>query len=813
MPSPLPSRGDLGARRRRMLFAAVLVLGAGLRLYNLGEPSLWYDEAALFETSHCFDLRCTFMDVTQNMDPPLMLAAARFWEYPARAAGLEPTSMLYDYYLRLFPCLLGILSIWLVARVCRTWTGDATLAVLAAFFYAISPFQVYYAQEFRSYAVTVPLALAALLALHGALTTGRLRSWVALVALEALLVYNHFFSLSLIFSMNVFFLIYFAIETRLRDRALILKWTASQAAVVVLVLPALYMMRRADQMFINLKYPFYPPPEWKTGLITFKNFFAGYSPNVLAYQALFVVAAALVLIGAVAFARRRQWRPLFLFGVLLCLPIVASIIVWSNRDFPMYAHRLYVVSGVMAAIFAANGLRSLPSVKTAIATAAAVMVLTSICLADHYAQRLHPFTMHRLAVWDKVQNREAAAYIKKHRKPGDGIGHVTHFTQLPFAHYIDGMRQFSVAVTRFDIDEFVASQGNEPLLRNIGLLPSLMVDEEKNLKRLWFVESYGVTFNFPQRGDPIRAWLDERYTVLERTRFDGIVLTLYDLDLAKRERVFAERLEDDGTAPLPVYRVQNEVLANGCYGANTSTGWEMRLDKKQAGQFDAVITSRTPREIDFKISDAAVLMPPFAFRFADYNSGVWRQLAKPAQEDLTLPYTNDFSMLAYMSKDSPQAAIYRDFQSGPGTYDVYAMVMCDKDPANKWRGDEVFYIGDTEIGTVRGNDPSLAAPGWQWRRVGQFQSDGSPSRLTISARNPGLQQARIDMGYVAFVPAGTRPEARATRLTVDANTPKAIPLDIPPVGRRILLVEATDPAQRDVRSLLFVTTPQVWAGK
>ena len=829
--SALIGRWELSARQRRVLLASVFVLGAGLRLYHLGERSLWYDEAVLFQSSHCFDLHATFMDPAQNMDPPLMLAAARFWEYPAHAAGLEPASKAYDYYLRLFPCLLGILSIGLVARVCRVWTGDATLSVFAAFLYAISPFQVYYAQEFRSYALTVPLALAALLALNGALTRGRNRSWLALIALEVLLVYNHFFSLSLIFSMNAFFVVYFILETRLRDRALFLKWTASQAIVAVLVLPALYMMRVADKIFMNLKYPFYPPPEWKTALITFKDFFAGYSPNAAVYHTLFIAAAALALVGAAAFAYRRQWRALFLFGILLALPIVASIIIWRNREFSMYAHRLYIVSGVMAAIFAANGLRSLPSPKAAFTCAALVLILTLPCLSDHYAQRLHPMTMHRLAVWDKVQNREAAAYIKNHRRPGDGIGHLTHYAYFPFRHYIDGMRQFLVAVTRLEIDEFVASQGNEPLLKNTGLLPSLMVDEESRLKRLWFVETNGVTFNFPQRGDAIRAWLDERYTVLERTRFDGITLTLYDLDLNKREQVFADRLADDGKAAMPVYRSNSNMAASQktdvsptlkqpqpvvATAASAEPHWEIRLEKTEPCQFQALISSSIDRELDCRIVQADVLVPPLAFHHTDYHCDVWRQQARITREDPAACYSNDFSISARMRPDSPDgAAIYRDVQLDPGAFDVYAMVLSDARADNDWCGNADFHIGDTPIGTVRGSDPSLDGWGWHWRHAGLVQSDGSPFRLTITAQNRNLPEAWFNMGYVAFVPAGEHPETPVIHLRIDANTTQSVPLDVSHLerARRVVLIEATDPTQHEVRSILFMLTPQDCPGQ
>jgi hypothetical protein len=827
--SVFPGQWELSTRQRRILLAAVFVLGAGLRLYNLGERSLWYDEAFLFQTSHFFDLHGTFMDPAKNTDPPLMLAAARFWEYPARVAGLDPASKVYDYYLRLFPCLLGILSIGLVAAVCRAWAGDATLSVLAAFLYAISPFQVYYAQEFRSYALTVPLALAALLALHGALTRGRLRSWLALTALEVLLVYNHFFSVWLILSINVFFAIYFVLGLGLRNRALFIKWTISQAIMVVLLLPALYIMQLTYKMFMNLKYPYYPRPEWKTALITFKNFFAGYSPNTAVYHTLFVAAAALALLGAAAFARRRQWHALFLFGILLTLPIVASIVLWRNSDFPMYAHRLYIVSGVMAALFAANGLRSLPTAKAAFAGAALILIPTSIGLADHYAQRIHPLTMHRIAVWDKVQNRQAAAYIRRHCQPDDGIGHVTQFTYFPFTHYIDdggGMRQFGVAVTRFEIDDFAAAQGNEPQLKNIGTLPSLMVDEETRLKRLWFVETNGVTFDFPQRGDPVRAWLDERYIVLERTRFDGVTITLYDVDLKKREQTFADRLADDGKAAVPVYRAMSNAAADSSSASVSAVPeqprglvapqWEVRLDKKDPCRFDAVISSSSRRELECRIVEADLLVPPLAFHNTDYNCDVWRQEAKPIHDNLALAYNNDFTIFAYMVGDSAQgAAIYRDVQLDPGAFDVYAMVLSDARAENEWCADAVFYVGDIAIGTVRGNDPALGARGWHWRRAGRIESNGSPSRLTIVAQNPGLQTARFDMGYVAFVPAGEHPEKRATRVTVDANAPLSIPLDAPPIehGRRMVLFEATDPIQRDARSILFMLTPQDCPGQ
>jgi hypothetical protein len=136
-------------------------------------------------------------------------------------------------------------------------------------------------------------------------------------------------------------------------------------------------------------------------------------------------------------------------------------------------------------------------------------------------------------------------------------------------------------------------------------------------------------------------------------------------------------------------------------------------------------------------------------------------------------------------------------------------VLSDTQANNTWCADADFSIADAMIGAIHGNDSSLGSPGWHWRLAGRFESHGAPVRLTIAARNPGLEKAWFNLGYVAIVRAGDHPEKRAMRMNLDANAPQSVSLGVAPLerGRWIVLFHATDSGAREVRSLLVTLYP------
>ena len=528
-----------GKRYWLAFLVAVAILGSGLRLYRLASRSLWYDEVGILRVSGYVDSSLSFLRPEFTNDPPLFPLVAHFWYALVRAIpGVTQGSVACDYLLRLLPCVLGIASILLTFSACRYVLKDNETALITAFLVAISPFQIYYAQQFRAYTLYVALSLVALVCMSRALEEDRLRYWIGLTASLVLSVYGNFFSVWNIAAMDLYFLM-----TLKRHRKLVAKWVACQGIVVLLIIPALILSFRLNQLLEQAEEHWFPPPDIRTAFITFKNFFAGYSANHDAYRALFLLCAALLVLGLYGLRKKRS--ALLLTCVLAFFPILCNVIIWHVRSYSYYTHRLMIFSAVPCYILVAEGMRTLRK-RVLTTTAIAVLVaLTIPCLADHYAQRIHPDWGHRLGARYKVQNREAAHYIAEHMASGDFVGHTSHFTLCPFTYYLSA-DQRTLGFAEEERQGLLRSYPNEPMWERLGFFPVRIEPAIERARRIWLVQSWWEPFDLDPLSRQLRAWLDGHCIREERKPFDGLTVYLYTNNPALRMETETYQLADYG---------------------------------------------------------------------------------------------------------------------------------------------------------------------------------------------------------------------------------------------------------------------------
>lgn len=123
----------------------LLLLGAAVRLAGLGERSLSYDECQQFWASQGNVL---VSNRTITLDPP----GFAYLLHLHAAAGRSET------WLRLLPCLLGVLAIAAVYRLALSCTADRWIARAAAFLVALAPYPIRYSQSLRVYSQAIVCA-------------------------------------------------------------------------------------------------------------------------------------------------------------------------------------------------------------------------------------------------------------------------------------------------------------------------------------------------------------------------------------------------------------------------------------------------------------------------------------------------------------------------------------------------------------------------------------------------------------------------------------------------------------------------------
>jgi len=197
------SAGRAPAERAPHLLACagLLLLAAALRLWDLGGPSFWYDEAYTWWVSTQVSPAASIESSLTEFIPPLTYFLWRGW------AALTGTS---EFALRAVVALLGLLTVALAGRIARRLVGvrvhgavqrrvtrpapkgstrGVALAALALF--AVAPPVLWAARDARMYGFVLAFTLLADLALLEALaSSGRRRrvwAWVWGVAVLAAL--------------------------------------------------------------------------------------------------------------------------------------------------------------------------------------------------------------------------------------------------------------------------------------------------------------------------------------------------------------------------------------------------------------------------------------------------------------------------------------------------------------------------------------------------------------------------------------------------------------------------------------------------
>jgi uncharacterized membrane protein len=209
------------ASRHYLALFGTLLLGAGLRFWNLDTKPAWLDEVitALFSLGHGYndvplnqafpvsalehvftfqpDKSCAQLAETvstQSIHPPLFFCWMHYW-----LSWLQPVPQSWIWKLRAFPAVMGIGAIAGIYQLNRV-AFSPTAGLWGAAIMAVSPFAVYLSQEARHYTLPmllVILALGGLYQIHLDLYRQQFRPpiWLGWMAINSLGFYIHYFFL------------------------------------------------------------------------------------------------------------------------------------------------------------------------------------------------------------------------------------------------------------------------------------------------------------------------------------------------------------------------------------------------------------------------------------------------------------------------------------------------------------------------------------------------------------------------------------------------------------------------------------------
>lgn len=224
-PAPMRARGFVARYRHLWDVLALTLLGAALRLWQVGGKGLWYDEAATALMARAsageiiqFHWRAAFEH------PPLWVLLMTGW---SRLFGQSEAA------LRVPSALAGIVLIPLIWRLCATlWPEDRLLRRLAVGLAAISPVLTLYSQEARMYAFATLLAVAAVTLWVRLLNSFRGPAAVAFLVVVWAMLGLHYYSALLLVCLGLFWLVLLIARRRPPVKLLLLLAAAGAPALL-----------------------------------------------------------------------------------------------------------------------------------------------------------------------------------------------------------------------------------------------------------------------------------------------------------------------------------------------------------------------------------------------------------------------------------------------------------------------------------------------------------------------------------------------------------------------------------------------------
>jgi uncharacterized membrane protein len=217
-PEPLGGKESLSGnparesqpRHAAAILTVIVLAGFAIRAYELGDRSLWFDEAFSWRIIQ-FPLHKMIQRVGWDNHPPLHFILLQGWAaiFGASAFAMRSLSVLFGCLTILGTylfCVEAFGSNALTVRSnCDRGARGQGIGLLAAAFVALSAFQIRYSQESRMYSLAAALAVFSSWALFRALRTpSRIGPWLLYGLLGLLLAYSHYYGLFSLAAQAVF---------------------------------------------------------------------------------------------------------------------------------------------------------------------------------------------------------------------------------------------------------------------------------------------------------------------------------------------------------------------------------------------------------------------------------------------------------------------------------------------------------------------------------------------------------------------------------------------------------------------------------
>ena len=406
------------AKSKACLLSLTIVISILLRLNDLDAKSIWCDEAItiLVAEQDALSMLGDYLNSKSGS-----LAGSLYQHDVTTALLLHPLTFVShsEFCMRLPLAIAGILSVVFIYLLGRTLLS-VKVGLLSAFLLAVSPYNVWYSQTARPFALSAFFTLVSLYFFLLALKQNQLRHWGVFVVSSTLSIYVSYFGLFVLVAESLYMLLWYR-----RNRQMVKRWFLSQAVVFLLLLPVMWLFvsqaaRRTSGTEISVGLPV---------VISFGSPWYTFTVGSLLPTPthLLVALPGLVVVGLLTIrgilSQRQQRASLSFLLLYLFIPYLLSLPVRLTMSTITLARSLILISPAYY-ILVALGILSFQNRKLRVGFLILLIALAAFCLYEYYTTDIYQGL------------KLGANYIRERAQDGDAILHLGGSDRLTFEYYI-----------------------------------------------------------------------------------------------------------------------------------------------------------------------------------------------------------------------------------------------------------------------------------------------------------------------------------------------------------------------------------------
>ncbi|MEO1289290.1 MAG: hypothetical protein AAFV93_16125 [Chloroflexota bacterium] len=355
---------------RVSLLIVIVLLGFGLRLYQLDALAFRGDEAFSVQRWATTPLSQSLTEIASlEPHPPLTYIIFRGW-----GNLFSPTN---EFALRLLPVFVNILGIAGMFALAKRLSKSQAIAITSALLWAIHPFQIWHAQDFRNYGIWAGLSVIVLwLAIRIINTQSRdWRAWLTywLIALVSCLIfYNELITIGVL---GLYVLVFYR-----KHPKFVLRWSLANGAIITLTILTFVIfqgdlltgggyagttggfqieqwwqrfipvLQFGDTLSLSLQQQFNPTTNWWISILIYTLLLMTYVAYERPHDSIFIIMIALLplLVLGIISVPLRIFRPRY---IMLAIPAYillisyATVLLWRTNA------TLKILSGLVLGIW------------------------------------------------------------------------------------------------------------------------------------------------------------------------------------------------------------------------------------------------------------------------------------------------------------------------------------------------------------------------------------------------------------------------------------------------------------------------------